>query len=304
MNPLERAILRTILYADVFDFPLTVAEIHHFLIHDCSVSRDDIERTLLTSPELARVLCLGSGFISSAERPELRVLRADRERATEELWPAALRYGRWLSRLPFVRMVALTGALAMRNARAGDDLDYLIVTKRGRVWLGRLFAVILVRWVRRSGYVICPNYVVAEDALSQSKQDLFIAHEVAQMVPLYGRALYGQMRHENDWSHDFLPNAVAAFYHEEEVRPGRFWLMLKQLIEGVLSGWVGDWLEGWEHRRKVQRFRREKRSESTEARLDHSQVKGHFDDFGRKVLNKYYGRLQRFSLSELPVAGD
>ncbi|MFN8450301.1 MAG: hypothetical protein U0521_17370 [Anaerolineae bacterium] len=45
------------------------------------------------------------------------------------LWRAA--------RLPPVRMVALTGALVVRNASDNDDdLDYVLVTRRG-AWIAR-----------------------------------------------------------------------------------------------------------------------------------------------------------------------
>ena len=114
-------------------------------------------------------------------------LRVERDQASLLLWPPALSYGAWLARLPFVRMVALTGALAMRNASADDDdLDYVLVTAPGRVWLARAFAIVLVRLAKRRGVVVCPNYVLAESALAQDKHDLFMAHEVAQMVPIYG----------------------------------------------------------------------------------------------------------------------
>lgn len=304
MNALEHAILRTVLYADVFDFPLTVAEIHHFLIHDEMVSREEVERTLRDSAVLVQYLGIGAAFIGSVERPELVELRQGRKRASAALWPPALRYGQWLARIPFVRMVALTGALAMHNAREGDDLDYLIVTQNGRVWLARLIAVVLVRWVKRSGFVICPNYVLAENALAQTRRDLFIAHEVAQMIPLFGHAVYDEMRRVNQWSDGFLPNATAAYYSVEPRSLGAGWLLLKRAGELLLGGVVGNWLEGWEHRRKLRRFRREKAIDGVEARLDRTQVKGHFDDFGARVLKQYDTRMQRVTLVDVPAAGD
>ena len=38
MTRIEEAILRTVIYADIFNFPLTRAELHHYLIADTPVS--------------------------------------------------------------------------------------------------------------------------------------------------------------------------------------------------------------------------------------------------------------------------
>src|SRR5688572_10172908 len=159
------AIVRTILYADVFNFPMTVRELHHFLIYDTPVSLSTVETTL-ASRTLSPVLEISDGYVVRRGRGDLIPLRMAREQASEQLMPQALRYAVWLSRLPFVRLVALTGALAMRNAPdERDDLDYMLVTAPRRVWLARAFSILLVRVVKLRGIVLCPNYVLAESAL-------------------------------------------------------------------------------------------------------------------------------------------
>ena len=208
----EEAILRTVIYADIFNFPLTHAELHHYLITETPVSQTQVEQALASSPFLQRELNIQSLYIVCAGREELIPLRVQRDNASLKLWSLALDYGRALGRLPFVRMVALTGALAMRNAAAhDDDLDYVLVTAPGRVWLARAFAIVLVRLAKRRGIVVCPNYLLAESALAQQKQDLFVAHEVTQMIPLYGRALYERMRAQNHWVATISPTRLRLF---------------------------------------------------------------------------------------------
>ncbi|MBZ0304161.1 MAG: hypothetical protein K8J31_30780 [Anaerolineae bacterium] len=302
MTALETAILRTILYADLFDFPMTVAEIHHFLIHDEAVSRAEIEAALRESPWLQQRLVYEAGHIFLADRPELLVERAHRAAVSAYLWPQAVAYGKWLGRLPFVRMVALTGALAMRNAAdQTDDLDYLLVTAPNRVWLARAFAILLVRLVRLRGTVICPNYVLAEDALEQDRRDVFIAHEIAQMIPLYGQALYERFRALNDWSRDHLPQAQAPLYPEPDQRSGSLWERVKMVAEGLLNGRFGDALEHWEYQRKLRRFAADMQAPHSAAQLDRSHVKGHFNDYGHPVLRRYAERLREYGLEEVHI---
>src|SRR4029077_9993656 len=132
-------------------------------------------------------------------------------------------------------MVAVTGALAVDNAPAGDDIDYLIVTTPGRVWLARSLAVALVRVARLCGVGLCPNYVLAQSALSQQRRNLFIAHDLAQMVPLAGRAVYAEMLSANAWAQAYLPQARRPLRAEPELAVPRWSRALKR---------TGEWLLG------------------------------------------------------------
>ncbi len=302
MNSLDRAILRTVVYADLFDFPLTTSEIHHFLIHHQAVSLGQIETALAHSADLQRHLRQDGEHIVFIDRSGLVEKRAQREAASQHLWPLALHYGRWLACLPFVRMVAVTGALAVHNVSGqDDDLDYMLVTCANRVWLARAFSILLVRLAQRRGVTVCPNYVLAETALDQQRKDLFIAHEISQMIPLYGHQLYWQFRQSNTWTEEHLPNAGEMFYQAEEYHVRGFWHWSKRLVEAALAGRVGTWLEHWEYRRKLRRFAGELNKADSSALLDENNVKGHFNDYGNPVLRRYHQRLQELGLENTPA---
>lgn len=306
MQSIEDAVFRTILYADVFSFALTRREIHHFLIADAPVSPEQVE-TALTALLAAGKLVHDDGLHMLRGRDHLAALRREREAIALSQWAQAQRYGIWLSRLPYIRMVALTGSLAMHNsASTRDDLDYVLVIAPGRVWLARLMAIGVVRLARLRGVTVCPNYVLAETALAQDRRDLFIAHEVTQMIPLFGIGLYDTMRQVNEWVSAHMPNAHGAYYPEREYQPRGMWRALKQAGEWLLGGSIGDRLEQWEFRRKRARFARQI-GRTSAARIDAENVKGHFEDHGVRVLREYQARLAMWGLddaSRLPRAGD
>jgi hypothetical protein len=107
-------------------------------------------------------------------------------------------------------MVALTGSLAVRNVDSDADYDYFVVTAHGRVWLARLLMVQnVVKPAARRGDEVCPNYILAENALELPSRDLYHAHELAQMIPLYGLPVYQRLLQANRWLEKFLPNAGA-----------------------------------------------------------------------------------------------
>lgn len=292
------AIFRTLLYGDIFSFPMTEAEVHHFLI-GLSASRSDIRQALDQSVWLAARVERVNGYCAIRERTETAEERHRREAASEHLWPLARRYGVILAHLPFVRMIALTGALAVRNADdEQDDIDYLLVTTPGRVWLARALAVLVVRLARLWGVNLCPNYVLAKTALVQSRQDLFMAHELAQMVPLAGLSIYETMRAANGWSAAMLPNARQPFYQEPDRRPRGLGRAVQWIGELLLSGPLGDALERWEQRRKLRKFSAEASKPGSSAQIDAERVKGHFNDYGYPALDHYRERLARYALTE------
>lgn len=309
MQSVEAAILRTVLYAHLFRFPLTLPELHHFLIHDTPVDIHTLDAVLRQIEQRTTILQRLDGYILYRGDRDLLNRRLERESLTNQLWPLAVQYGTWLARLPFIRMVAITGALSMHNpASATDDLDYIIVTLPGRVWLARAFAIVVVRLARLRGVTVCPNYVLAETAMLQERRDIFLAHEVVQMVPVFGHHIYRRFRSLNQWTDQQLPNAIDPFFPIEENIPTGIWAALKQGLEALLSGQLGNWLESWEHHRKVRRFAVEMRHAHTAAKLDAEQIKGHFNDHGHPILKRYEELLQQHGLHEswIPdqLAGD
>lgn len=299
MNDLEEAVLKTVLYADIFSFPLTASEIHHFLIAHRPFELAEIQAVLETSAALRDHLEQREGYVACKGRETLLSTRLERDQAATALLPTALWYGRLLAALPFVRMVGLTGALAMRNpAHVTDDIDYVLVTAPGRVWTARAFAILLVRLGRLRGVTLCPNYVLSETTLSHAPGNLYIAHEVTQVLPLYGQAVYEALRAENAWVGDCMPNATHPFHDVPTSQLGTGLRLLKSALEAILSGWLGDRLEAWEYRRKQAKFAAQMQQRAQHAaQIDAERVKGHFNDHGHPVLRQYGERLARYGLN-------
>jgi hypothetical protein len=295
----DAAILRTLLYADVFDYPLTLAEIHHYLIAAPAArlpAPETIDAALRSSPWLAARVTRVNGYVALRDRAAIGALRDERRRHSAGLWKHARRWGYWLGCLPFVRMVAVTGALAVDNSPPGDDIDFLLVTTPGRVWLARALAVAVVRLARWRGVGLCPNYVLAQTALAQTQRNLYAAHDLQQMVPLVGRAVYEAMQAANAWSRDYLPHACGPLRREPELQPRGWGARLQHWGERVLGGRLGDALERWERRRKLRKFAAAAGQAGTAAELDDDHVKGHFRDNGRPILAEYENRLAQHSI--------
>jgi hypothetical protein len=176
----------------------------------------------------------------------------------------------------------------MGNVEANADYDYLVITDAGRVWMTRLMIVqLVVRIAEQRGDEICPNYLLAEDALRLDDHDLFHAHELAQMVPLYGIELYQQLRAANAWAEAFLPNARSA-PDAPQVRPG-WWAAPSWPLEMALRTPLGRWLD----RAELERMQRklDAQGQTVEVRLAAHQCKGHVGGHGHATRDAFAARL-------------
>lgn len=290
---LETAILHTVAYADIFDYPLKVEEVHRYLEVPALLATVDAEvaNGVVSSGRLA----WRDGYVSLPGREGIVEVRQQRERRAQALWPRALRYASLIASFPFVRMVALTGSLALDNADDRTDLDFLIVTAPDRLWLARSFLLFIVRWARRRGDVVCPNYLLSERALVLEQRNLFVARELAQMVPLFGLDVYERMRAANGWSRAYLPNAEGPPPPTRRIGRARDLPTLARPLQGTfetgLRTPLGLWLDRWEMRRKTERWRRQY-PQQPEAAFGPDWCKGHFDAHGHRILAAHEERVR------------
>jgi hypothetical protein len=185
-------------------------------------------------------------------------------------------------------MVAVTGSLAMNNATDNADLDYLVVTRPGRLWLTRALVILLVRIASRWEDTLCPNYFISENNLLFPVRSLFSAHEVVQMVPLAGLQVYEKICRLNAWAWEYLPNANS---HYIEITPRGFYpRAVKPLLEATMHLPPGDWLENWEMGRKLRKFG-QMADAHPEACFSPDQCKGHFDDHGEYIQRAFADRM-------------
>ncbi|HEX6035211.1 MAG TPA: hypothetical protein VFY83_12280, partial [Anaerolineales bacterium] len=198
------------------------------------------------------------------------------------LWPKAARYGRIIARLPYVRMVAVTGSLAMNNADEGKDVDYMIVTAPNHLWTCRAFTLLLARIAKLEGISLCPNYLVTTNALEFKEESLYVAHEVAQMIPISGLEIYREIRRLNSWMEEYLPHALEAPELPQALKQVEGSSVIQKSLESILSLPWGTWLEKWEMNRKIKKLFFAQ-SSSLESYFTADVCKGHIDRHAENI---------------------
>jgi len=252
LNALERAIYSTVAYRDVFDFAPSIEEIHRYL-HTIRCDQDDVLETIRNGPLLAQHLATDGIYYALKARTGLFAVRLKRQALVERLWPLALRYGRYFANLPHVKMVGITGSFAAKNVCEDCDIDFMLLTDAGAMWRTRALAMTSALFNRKFGNKkFCPNVFLSVAALTLERKSLYDAQELTQMIPLYGRDVYADLRRANPWTDRYLPNAQGAADEDHFVGPPL--PGLKNLAEWGSNSVIGRMLENFEANRKNHRF--------------------------------------------------
>jgi hypothetical protein len=298
---IAKAILRTVAYADVFDYPLTLDQVHRYLV-GITASPSAVHNALHSESLTHRWLAHTDDYFCLTGREGIVQTRIRRAEIAARLWPKARRYAMSIASLPFVRMVAITGTLAVDNVDSDADIDYLIVTVPGRVWLARALSIAYVHVGRLERVEICPNYVISLDALDQFDRTFYSAHELAQMVPLYGLDVYHRLVQTNRWARAYLPNAFGSSVlgprdQATRTRVSGARQRLKQGAEHVLQGRLGDFWERRESTLKIRQLNAEAACSMPGATsFTPQRCKGHVDDHGSQIYQEYVWRLECLGL--------
>jgi len=277
--------MNTVAYSDVFDYPLTALEIHRYLA-GIRTSVEAVNQALEDDRLFVRI----GDYFTLPGREEIVSIRKQREARSRELMPRAIQYGRILGALPYIRMVALTGSLAVLNVSSVVDFDYMLVTARGRLWTARAFALAFNRLTRLQGYTLCPNLIISESALEWPQHDLYSARELCQMVLITGKEVFFRLMRANPWVGVFLPNA---FMNSDSIPRQDKAPMLQNILELPLRGNLGNHLEAWELNRKIARFTRQ-HGYGEETIFNADICQGNFDHHRSWTYEALEKRLARF----------
>ena len=216
---LNKNILATIIYYDGFDYPLTAFEIWKYMIRTDYADNKKTEMQIslteamkqLKDESLLSYIENKNGFYFLKGRKNLVEKRIARNKISMGKMKI-LRKAVWLLRyVPFVRMVGITGALAMKNAKAKSDLDVLVVFQKGKIWTGRTLATLLMhifkkrRHGRKISDRVCLNFFITDESLEISTKDLYSASEYMFLFPVYGFETYKRFQIKNSWIKSIKP---------------------------------------------------------------------------------------------------
>lgn len=235
----EAAIKKTLSYSAIFKYPLSYSQLvtylmtkheYHYLFFNKQLRR------LLKSKSIA---VDKEKFFIPGNKP---ISWQNRYKVSKDLIEKTQQNLSVLKKVPWIKLVAVTGSVAAHNADKESDIDVFVIAQKNRLWLTRFFTFLLLKAVNlypnKDGETgkICANLYLDEENLvwPKDKRSVYIAHDIAMMQPIIHRDnVYFRFLQANKWINDFLPN-----YKFEQVERTTPWVkgnsVLVNLVENLV----------------------------------------------------------------------
>jgi hypothetical protein len=301
---LKTSIAKTLLYYDIFTYPLKAEEVYRYLDRN-SVTIDDVSAEL-GKMCVDKIIFKFDDFYTVRENAALVERRLLGNKLARESMPAARKKAKLIAAFPFVRAVLASGSLSKDYMDEKSDLDFFIIVAKKRVWIARMILVLYKRlFLQNSHKLFCINYFIDEEHLEIEEQNIFTATELASIVPLYSRRLYDRLMLKNEsWLKNFFPNyrarQTADVMSDSDTS-------LRTIIETVLNAIGGNVLEKICMRLTLAYWRRrywnELSKEDFEIAFKSKEYvsKNHPRNFQKRVVARLAEKMQAFQLNNHEV---
>lgn len=237
-EPVEIEILKVLHYFKVFSWPLTAEEV--WIYYRGSVAQLTIRQSLDQLVRSGKIFQFGI-YYQLSDVAEWVDMRSDYNQRADQFMPVAKRMAKLIGSFPFIRGVFISGSLSKNAMGPTSDIDFFMITEPGRLWVARTLLVLFKRiFLLNSHKYFCINYFIDTDHLIIKERNIFTAVEMVTMLPMYDGEWYMEFRTANRWAWEMLPN-----FPEKTVEsvPRHQKKGIKKIVEWLLSGSLGEWLD-------------------------------------------------------------
>ena len=307
MQPLKESILGTLAYYDVLEYPLSLLEIHRYLVNpqriysisepvgDISISSvlsllDQLVKEGNISEKYGLYFLPGRDFV---------VQRIEREKISAQKWKRLLKIGYWFQAVPYLRGMFVSGSMAIDNANEKSDLDILVITEPKRMYTSRMLLSFLasILRARRKRYdteasnKFCFNHYITSDSLRISHESIYNGETYATLKMIFGsESLYQDFYRANVWINKYVYHFRPDEYDTlRKIQKNRFLLYLAKIGEWILDSKLGDFIESRLKKYQQGRIRKNPATHASGGRIIYSDMELEFHprSFERKLIDQY-----------------
>jgi predicted nucleotidyltransferase len=328
MENLEKSIIATVCYYDILDYPLTGFEIYKYLVNSsridnreyiANISFNNILNALESSSEIKKIIQEKNGFYFLQNREKILPQRIKRQKLADQKWKKARKIIWLLQIIPYLRMIAVSGSLALGNTRKNSDIDLLIITKAGRIWTCRTLITILITLLGKKHHKgktrdrICLNHYITDKSLRIPFESLYNAQTYARLVNLYDfflplakgeikRRFFEKFQESNFWVKNYLFFRLnTKGKNLRMINKNKILISFAKFSEFVLDNRAGNQIENILGKWQEKRIKSDPLFKKPDGRItaDKNQLEFHPESHEVKIVKNFNQKMRDLELSEL-----
>lgn len=282
--------VEAIVFFDLLGRPISKDELRVFTSRLWAKSHNQVE------PET--LLFKGAEYLTFFDQYTARNLLKVSSDHNELAWRKVHKYA-WVFRLvPFIKMVAICNTLAFGSSKAKSDIDFFVITKRGRMFTARLLLTFLcqILGIRRHGKNIaqrfCLSFFISEEDLKLTPillqpLDIYMLFWMRSLKVLFGSDMLEHFINENPWYKKHFPDLPQS--HLKFSREKSWLTSIQKFLEKILSGRLGDFLENKLEQWQIKRASNKKGylANASGTVISHTMLKFHDNDRREEFLEKW-----------------
>jgi len=251
MKKLKKSVLLALIYHKALDTPLSLIQLDRYLLSKESIknfSLMDLKKALHFWKE-KEFVDEQKGLHQISDNSSFWQTYVQQEKNSQRKIRGALRTIKYLSFIPYLRSLFICGSVARKTCKYDSDIDFLILTKKNRVWTVRLLltvtSILLGRKTRDEfsrDNKFCLNHYRARGSylLEKNMQDIYSASEYSHMLNVFsdGNEQNVFFKKNMKWMKKILPQF-------DFIKPPIYKLSrkTKRALEKVFDKTIGDKLE-------------------------------------------------------------
>lgn len=316
MDTAERSLLATLAYYGALRWPLTVVELSERLIpsrrfgQTAAVTGIGSIASLIQQLQASGRIRADSGLYVFGDVPaDMPRHRIQRHTQSAEKWRHMLASAWWLQAVPYVRMLAAGGSLAMGSSSPQSDWDMFVIVKSGRLYtarLGLLLVALLLGRLRTKRMRIAPdkfcfNHLITTDGLAIRHRSLFTAHALAWLIPFHDPWAYAfRFRQANAWVGEYTTGTSGTTFVRRALSRSGLLNAIRWSGERILNTYFGLIVERLLCRWMRGRIEREPATHLSGGRIvaDDREIEFHPRSFEAVALARYNAALTRLGMGQ------
>ncbi|MFA6437033.1 MAG: hypothetical protein WC242_02920 [Candidatus Paceibacterota bacterium] len=317
MNLIKKSIISTLAYGETRQWPFTFWEIFRYLTNPNRIEPEskNIKISLLELisylDELKKdgIISEKNGFyfLRSKNLEKNIKKRITSDKISDLKTKLILRKIHYLSCLPFIRGILLSGSLVFGWSNQESDIDLLIVTEKKRIWTARFFlsgCLMLLgmkRTKKRIKNKLCLNHFISSENLQVTLYSLYNAETYTRLVPLWlNEKLLKQFIGANSWTKDYVFWGFGKYYGDSRYFSGSYFQIFIQKIFEIaiqITG-IGPVLEKLLKFWQIDRIKKDPLTNKEGGRVsfDNMQIEFHPNSPEKEAIDFYNNKLKSLGL--------